>query len=152
MFFLLNRGVMPKITIIQVGTGKKANIPSTFTNLSKQIINDCWNFKLQNRQSFERILHLFESNDYMLLDSDKSEISKVRNFVKQHKTKVESIYTFFCKHLNISSHNIMQIKQNEIYFNIVYIIVLFFFFRKYGNLLLWNNIFRHICLFFFHSF
>ncbi|KAK8836922.1 hypothetical protein M9Y10_037448 [Tritrichomonas musculus] len=88
MFFLLNRGVMPKITIIQVGTGKKANIPSTFTNLSKQIINDCWNFEPQSRPSFERLLHLFESNDYMLLDLDKSEISEVRHFVKQHKTKI----------------------------------------------------------------
>ena len=88
LYFILSRGSMPKITIIQIGTGIKAKIPSDFTPFAKDLINNCWNFKPDERPSFEKILELMETNDYKLLELSKSQISAIKKFVDLTQTKI----------------------------------------------------------------
>ena len=86
LYFMLSFGELPKINIIDVGTGKKAEIPSSFNNFAKSLINSCWEYKAGNRPSFNDILSLLEKNDYKILDLNESEVSKLRNLIISHKS------------------------------------------------------------------
>lgn len=88
LFFILSGGEMPKINIIEVGTGKKADIPSDFTPIAKELISECWNFNAKTRPSFNEILGKLESNDYKVLDMSDTEINEVREFVLEHKKRI----------------------------------------------------------------
>lgn len=88
MFFILSGGKMPKISVVQVGNGKKADIPSDFTNYAKDLINRCWNYDPKDRPSFKQIIEDLEKNDYLVVQLNKSEIMDVKLFVKEHKKNI----------------------------------------------------------------
>ena len=79
---------MPNITIIQVGTGQRAQIPDTFTELSSQLISSCWNFNPNDRPSFEQIYDEIENNDFKLIEMDETETDEVKKMIKNHKMKI----------------------------------------------------------------
>ena len=89
LFFILSDGQLPKIRIADIFKGKKAEIPSSFTELSKNLINDCWNLKSKDRPSFQLILEVIEKNRYNLIQLNKAETKNIESFVKQHKTKIQ---------------------------------------------------------------
>lgn len=88
LFFIVSGGEMPRISIIDIGTGKKARIPSSFTDVSRRIIDACWNFDPKKRPSFESILKELDKNDYKVVDLSESEVHEVRNSVSEHKKKL----------------------------------------------------------------
>ncbi|KAK8888137.1 hypothetical protein M9Y10_039199 [Tritrichomonas musculus] len=89
LFFILSDGQLPKIRIADIFKGKKAEIPSSFTELSKNLIKDCWNLKSKDRPSFQLILEVIEKNRYNLIQLNKAETKNIESFVKQHKTKIQ---------------------------------------------------------------
>ena len=88
VFYVLSGGKLPKIKIKERVRGKKADIPSSFTEFSKKLINECWNFNPKDRPSFQMILNDLERNHYNLIQLNKTEIDNIESFVKQHKTKI----------------------------------------------------------------
>ena len=88
VFYILNKGNMPKITVTQIGMGKKAEIPSSFTNYAKELIDKCWNFDPQNRPSFEEICNEMEKNKFDLIDLTESERKEVMIQISQYKLLV----------------------------------------------------------------
>lgn len=66
VFFVLSGGNLPKIKIKERDSGKKAEIPSSFNEFSKKLLNECWNFNPKDRPSFQMILDDFERNHYNL--------------------------------------------------------------------------------------
>ncbi|KAK8887327.1 hypothetical protein M9Y10_038366 [Tritrichomonas musculus] len=55
LYLVLSHGEFPKIGIVDIGKGKKAQIPSNFTSFSTNLINKCWSFKPDERPSFADI-------------------------------------------------------------------------------------------------
>lgn len=88
LFFILSGGQLPKIKIFDIPKGKKAPIPPSFTEFSKQLINDCWNLEAKDRPSFKIILERLATNHYNLINLSDYEIKNVESFVKQHKLKI----------------------------------------------------------------
>ena len=88
LFTILNKGILPDIRIRDIVLGKKAEIPSSFTNLARNIIDSCWNFQPEERPSFEQILNTLTSNNYNLIEMNKSELCEVETFIENHKTKI----------------------------------------------------------------
>ena len=88
VFFILTGGQLPKIKVFDMLKGKKADIPSSFTEFSKKMINECWNLEAKDRPSFESIVDDMERSHYNLLALSNTEIKNVENFVKQHKAKL----------------------------------------------------------------
>lgn len=89
-FFILSGGKMPKINIINIGKGKKAEIPAYFTKLAKNLISDCWNFEPNKRPGFGEIVEIITKNNFKVVDLNDSEISEVKSFVREHKKKIPS--------------------------------------------------------------
>ncbi|KAK8839454.1 hypothetical protein M9Y10_031808 [Tritrichomonas musculus] len=88
VFFILSGGQLPKIRIGDLLKGMKASIPSYFTDFSKKLVSDCWNFEAKDRPSFASIVDDLAANHYNLLPLNGSETTNVENFVKQHKAKL----------------------------------------------------------------
>ena len=78
IFFMLSRGEMPKINVVQMEIGKKAEIPSSFSHLAKDLINQCWNYDAKDRPSFDEILSLLEGNNFKLFEFNDQEISEIK--------------------------------------------------------------------------
>ncbi|KAK8844183.1 hypothetical protein M9Y10_024388 [Tritrichomonas musculus] len=93
LFFVLSNGKMPKITIPQIGNGKKAEIPSSFTSFATELINSCWNFDPKDRPSFIDIEKELKDNNYCLLPLTKSEVIEVTSFIKNHKSTIPQYST-----------------------------------------------------------
>ena len=88
LFFIMTGGLLPKIKLGDILKGKKAEIPSSFTEFSKKLINDCWNFEAKDRPSFKDIIEEMAKNHYNLLHLNESEVNNIETFVKQHKEKL----------------------------------------------------------------
>ena len=88
LFFILSGGNHPKIKVNERVRGKKAEIPSSFTEFSKKLINECWNFNPKDRPSFQMILDDLERNQYNLIQLNKTEIENIESFVNNHKKKI----------------------------------------------------------------
>ena len=89
LYFMLSGGEMPQISVVQMGNGKKAEIPPGFTDFAKKIINDCWNFTPQERPSFEEILQQFEDNEYKILNLTDAQVKDVKLFIEKHKLLIQ---------------------------------------------------------------
>ena len=88
MYFMLNKGEIPHITLPQIISGHKADIPSSFTKFARQLINSCWNFDPKDRPSFESICQQMEKNKYNLINVSEMENKEILNFVKKHNEKI----------------------------------------------------------------
>ncbi|KAK8890682.1 protein kinase activity protein [Tritrichomonas musculus] len=87
-FFVLSGGEMPKIKMSELLSGKKAAIPSSFSDISKSVISDCWNFESKDRPSFSEIVSRMEKNDYEMVPLEESQVRELKNKVKEHKAKI----------------------------------------------------------------
>ena len=90
MYFILSEGNMPKITVVQVGNGEKAEIPTTFNAFSHTLIDSCWNFDPKTRHSFQKICESLAFNDYKIVDLTISEVNDVHQFVEEHKKRFQN--------------------------------------------------------------
>ena len=88
IFFILNNGVMPNIKIGDIFRGKMAEIPSSFTQFAKELINSCWSFDPNGRPSFKQIISLMESNKYKLIDLNDSELKELQSRIELQKAKI----------------------------------------------------------------
>ena len=88
VFFVLSSGQLPKIKLFDIPKGKKAEIPPSFTDFSKNLINDCWNLDPKDRPSFEEIFSLLENNKFKLFELSDPEIKEIQLFVNQHKEQI----------------------------------------------------------------
>ena len=88
LYFILTGGEMPKITVVQIGTGKKAKIPEKVNKISQKLINKCWNFDPKDRPSFDEILNYIETHDYNLIELSEEEKDEIKVKVKSHKEKI----------------------------------------------------------------
>lgn len=88
LFYILSAGNLPKISLVDVGNGKKAKIPNEFTEFAKSLIDSCWNFDAKDRPSFEEIVKLIIKNDFSVVELSKSEVNDVRCFVESYKIKL----------------------------------------------------------------
>lgn len=76
---------MPKITVTQVGNGKKAEIPSSFTKYSKSLIDRCWNFDPKDRPTFKVICDEIIENKFNLIELTQSERFEITTLIDQYK-------------------------------------------------------------------
>lgn len=86
VYFILSKGQLPKITVTQIGNGKKAEIPSDFTDFASKLIDKCWNFDPDDRPSFKDICEEIARNKFNLLNLKNSERNEVVKRIKQYKS------------------------------------------------------------------
>ena len=67
VFLILTKGEYPNISIGDVANGKQAQIPSSITKFSSQLIKNCWSFKSIDRPSFSEICDLLKGNEQKLI-------------------------------------------------------------------------------------
>ncbi|KAK8843631.1 hypothetical protein M9Y10_024691 [Tritrichomonas musculus] len=78
---------MPMIKIRDICLGNKADIPSSFTQFAKDLIDACWKFDPKERPSLNKIYEDIERNEFKLLDLNDTEIKKVEMMAKKLKEK-----------------------------------------------------------------
>ena len=88
IFYILNDMKLPKITIIQVGQGKKAPIPPSFTPFAKDLINSCWNFDPNSRPSFNDISTQLKENAFQILELNEFETKEVQDLINKHQSLI----------------------------------------------------------------
>ena len=88
VFYTLSGGQLPKIKTPQILRGKKAEIPSSFTEFAKDLINDCWNFEADDRPSFNEICERMISNGSNFVQLTKQEKKEFNLFVKNHQKRI----------------------------------------------------------------
>ena len=81
LFFILTNGEYPKISISEIATGKKANIPININEISRQLILRCWSFKSDDRPSFKDIIEYIKSNNFKLIDGIEYQVPKIKEFL-----------------------------------------------------------------------
>ncbi|KAK8840994.1 hypothetical protein M9Y10_027831 [Tritrichomonas musculus] len=67
VFLILTKGEYPKISLYDVGAGKKVEIPSIINNFSRELINKCWSYKASDRPSFAEICEILKGNESKLI-------------------------------------------------------------------------------------
>ena len=90
VFFILNKGDLSNIKIVDMIKGKQIMIPSTFTTYAKKLIYECWKVESKERPSFKDILESMKNNEYALCSLDKSEAKELQAMIEQHKSKIPS--------------------------------------------------------------
>lgn len=88
MYFMLSGGELPRISVVQVGNGKKAKIPDDFTSLSRKIIDMCWSFRAKDRPSFDDIINLLVKDRFKTVDLSDSEVKEVTRLVDEHRKRL----------------------------------------------------------------
>ena len=81
VFFILSGGKLPKITVAEQASGKKASIPSYINKVSRDLINSCWSASPSERPSFTDILDVIKKNNFRLIDGVEKNIIEITNFV-----------------------------------------------------------------------
>ncbi|KAK8892222.1 serine/threonine protein kinase [Tritrichomonas musculus] len=88
VYYTLSCGQLPKIKTPQILQGKKAEIPSTFTEFAKNLINDCWNFEANDRPSFNDICERMISDGCNLVQITNQEKKEFNIFVQNHQKRI----------------------------------------------------------------
>ena len=94
LYYILTGGQLPKIKFSDLLQRKKPTLPSSLTDFAKSLIDKCIDYDSNERPSFEMILDELEQNQYNLVQLNERQISKVREFVQEHKYKIESCQSF----------------------------------------------------------
>lgn len=81
MFFVLTGGELPKISIIDVGNGKKAKIPESVNQVARELINKCWSTRADDRPSFSEIIDYIKQNNFKLVDNIEKDITQIKEFL-----------------------------------------------------------------------
>ena len=88
LFFLLSKGEMPKIKLSEIVAGKKDDIPSSFTDLAKELVSSCWNFESSERPGFELMADKIEKNGYKLVELSEIEQFQLKDLINIHKNSI----------------------------------------------------------------
>lgn len=88
IYFMINDGNFPQISIFDIGNGRKAEIPDTFNDLAKELINSCWESHPNDRPGFDEICQKLEENNYKILDLNEEENHQVQLLINTHKYKI----------------------------------------------------------------
>ena len=67
VFLILTKGEFPKISLADVGAGKKADIPSSISGFARDLINKCWSYEASDRPSFAEICDTLKGNEDKLI-------------------------------------------------------------------------------------
>lgn len=67
VFYILSGGQLPKMKMFGILKGDKAKNHESFTNFSKKLINDCWNFNSKDHPSFQMIVDDLDKYQYDLV-------------------------------------------------------------------------------------
>lgn len=81
IFFILTGGKYPDINIIDVGNGKKAEIPKEINEISRELINKCWSYQPEERFSFEKIIEYIKNNNFKLIDGIEKDLNQIKEFL-----------------------------------------------------------------------
>lgn len=81
VFFILTKGMYPKITIDDVRNGQKAPIPNNLNMVSKHLINLCWKTEPEERPSFSEIIEIIKNSNFMLIDGVEEKESQIKKFL-----------------------------------------------------------------------
>ena len=84
-FFVLTGGEMPKITFAEQVTGKKAKIPSEINDVSRDLINNCWSMKADDRPSFSEIIKFIKNNEFRLINGVENDTDKIHLKLKYYE-------------------------------------------------------------------
>lgn len=87
LFYLLNEGNLPHFSVQDFMAGRKAKIPDNFTNLSREIIDLCWNHNPEDRPSFKDICQKIEKAHFGLFDLNNSEQAQISEMINSYKQK-----------------------------------------------------------------
>ncbi|KAK8857608.1 hypothetical protein M9Y10_016013 [Tritrichomonas musculus] len=80
-FFILTGGKMPKISMVEQASGKKAEIPDSLNKISQVLIYYCWDLQVDERPSFAQIVEYIRNNNFMLIDGVDTKIDKIKEFL-----------------------------------------------------------------------
>ncbi|KAK8883929.1 hypothetical protein M9Y10_043031 [Tritrichomonas musculus] len=67
VYQILMKGEFPMIGIADVILGKKATLPNSISEFSRDIINKCWSYKASDRPSFSEICSTLEGKENKLI-------------------------------------------------------------------------------------
>lgn len=67
VYLIVMKGEFPKISLVEVGTGKKATIPESVTEFTRDLINSCWSFDPSDRPSFDEICQKLKGNENKII-------------------------------------------------------------------------------------
>ena len=81
LFFILTGGQLPKISLIDMGIGKKAPIPNSINEISRELINKCWSNSSEERPSFTEIIEFIKSKNFNLIDGAEKSIDQIKSFL-----------------------------------------------------------------------
>lgn len=81
VFFILSSGEYPKISIVEVGNGKKAKIPDSVNSFSRDLINQCWSTDPKLRPSFSEIVDKIVDHKFKMIDGVEKDLQKFKAFL-----------------------------------------------------------------------
>lgn len=83
VYFVLTKGKLPEINMMQVCNGEMAIIPDTINEISKNLIQKCWSFEPNNRPSFEQIVDIIIKNKFKLINDVNINDSIIQNLFRK---------------------------------------------------------------------
>ena len=90
LYYILTRGQVPNIKLADLFQRKKVELPSSFTDFSKTLINQCMEYDSSTRPSFQSIVEQIDNNHYNLVPLNETELSNVRKSIQEYKTQIPS--------------------------------------------------------------
>lgn len=67
VYLILTKGEFPKISVADVSAGKKADIPDSITDFSRELIDRCWSCQASERPSFAEICDTLKGKEDKLI-------------------------------------------------------------------------------------
>ncbi|KAK8894663.1 hypothetical protein M9Y10_023100 [Tritrichomonas musculus] len=67
VYLILTKGEFPKISVADVSAGKKADIPNSITDFSRELIDRCWSCQASERPSFAEICDTLKGKEDKLI-------------------------------------------------------------------------------------
>ena len=81
VFFILTGGELPAITIQNQAAGKKPKLPNGINQISKDLINKCWEARPDDRPSFTEISKYIRDHNFNLIDGVENELDQIKSFL-----------------------------------------------------------------------
>lgn len=81
VFYILTGGSYPKISIIDIGLGKKAQIPKSVNGISRSLINASWSTEPDDRHSFEVICEMIKKKKFNLINGVEKQIHQILDYL-----------------------------------------------------------------------
>lgn len=79
LYFIISGGKLPKISLLDVLEGKRAKIPSSFTDFASSLILKCWSFEAKNRPEFKDIVLMIKKNNFNLFEGIEKDVPEIKS-------------------------------------------------------------------------